>query len=71
MARPANPYDKGPFKAREVPGLVIGTAILAGGIYGLTRWLTSRTRATAASVSNPDAAPQIARASSPDPRWDR
>lgn len=49
--------------------MALGAAILVGGVYGLARWLTSKTRATAASTANPSGA--IARVSSPDPRWDR
>lgn len=69
MSRHQNPYNKGPFRAREIPGMALGAAILVGGVYGLARWLTSKTRATAASTANPSGA--IARVSSPDPRWDR
>lgn len=48
-----SPYDKGPLRKGEIPRLVLGTGILVGGIYGITRYLTARTRAVATSVQNP------------------
>lgn len=48
--RPKNPYDKGPLKKHEIPGMVIGAGILVGGIYGLARFLTNKTRAAQATA---------------------
>jgi len=52
-----NPYSKGPLKKGEIPRMVVGAGILFGGLYGVTKYLTSRTRAVAASVANPVAGP--------------
>ena len=46
-------YNKGPYKLRDAPGLVLGTVVIAGGVYGLATLLIGREKARQAAAPPP------------------
>lgn len=53
----SNPYDRGPFRKREIPTMILGSAMIIGGVYELVQFFAGRAREAQAANTPPGSAP--------------
>ncbi len=54
-----SPYDRGPWKVSDAPKMLIGAAVIAGGIYGLVRLMLGAKESQAAAATPANRASQL------------